>query len=83
MQGINSAQRSVAVTPSDATNFPDGVCQGLWIGVGGTINYIPYDPSKAAGGTAVATTVPAGLFPVQAKRVNATGTTATGIVALY
>ncbi|MEH2573474.1 hypothetical protein V1272_002809 [Bradyrhizobium sp. AZCC 1708] len=28
-------------------------------------------------------TVPVGWFPVQVRRVNATGTTATNIVAVY
>jgi hypothetical protein len=83
MSQFQQAERSYAVTPSDATNFAQGVCESLWIGVGGTISYIPFDPANAAGGTAVATTVGAGLFPVRAKRVNATGTSASQIVAFY
>lgn len=83
MAQFQQAQTSIAVTPHDSTNFADGVCEALWIGVGGTISYIPYKPGSVGGGAAVSTTVPAGLFPVRALRVNATGTTATGIVAFY
>ncbi len=82
---IESAHRSIAVTPDDTAQarLPGGVCEGLWIGVGGTLNYVPYTPHLATDDTAIATTVPAGLFPVRVKRVNATGTAAAQIVALY
>lgn len=83
MSAFHNATKSLAVTTSDTVALPGGICEALWIGVGGTISYIPADPSLAVGGTAVATTVPAGLFPVKAVRVNATGTAATGIVAFY
>jgi hypothetical protein len=83
MPGIPNAQRSYAVTTSDSVAIAQGPCEALWIGVAGTLSYIPFDPALAGGGAAVATTVPAGLFPVKVVRVNLTGTAATGIVALY
>jgi hypothetical protein len=78
---IAISRRQVAVSPHNSTNFAEGACEGLWIGVAGTISYIPAD--QTATGVAIATTVPAGLFPVSAIRVNATGTAAQQIVALY
>lgn len=83
MSQFPQANRCYAVTTSDSVALPQGPCEALWIGVGGTISFIPYDQSLAAGGAAIATTVPAGLFPVKALRVNLTGTAATQIVALY
>lgn len=81
------SNRSVALAPDDTANatMPGGPCRGLWIGVGGTLNYIPASQNARADAdpTAVATTVPAGLFPIAVKRVNITGTAATGIVALF
>lgn len=82
-QPIAISTRQVAVTPSDSVNFVGGPAEGLWIGVAGTLSYVPYDQSAVAGGAAIATTVGVGLFPCRVMRVNATGTAATGIVALY
>ena len=84
MSAFPNAQRAVAVTPSDAAAGNMSACEALWIGVGGTISFIPADPNFPSNtlGTGVSTTVPAGLFPVKVLRVNATGTTATGILAL-
>lgn len=73
---INGASLALAVTPADGTDLPNGRCDALWIGVGGTISF------NNAGAT-VATTVPAGIFGVNITRVLATGTSATGILALY
>jgi hypothetical protein len=66
-----------AVVPSDTVSFP--VCKMLQVGGAGVINILAEDDTVA-----VALTVLAGtLLPIRAKRVNATGTTATLIVALY
>ena len=84
MSQFPNAVKAVAVTPNDVTLLPTGMCEALWIGVGGTISFIPADPALAYGtAAAVSTTVPAGLFPVKVARVNATGTAATQILALY
>jgi hypothetical protein len=68
----------VAVTPNDGTDLALGMCRALWIDVGGTISI-----DSEEGDSAVSFTVPAGLFPIGCKRVRATGTTATGIKAIY
>jgi hypothetical protein len=66
-----------AVTPND-TNELDYVAKALFIGTGGTLSLIAQEDTAA-----VSLTVVAGqIVPVRAKIVRATGTTATGIVAL-
>jgi hypothetical protein len=66
-----------AVTPHD-TNELEYVSKALFIGNGGTLSLIAQEDTSA-----VSLTVGAGqIVPVRAKIVRATGTTATGIVAL-
>lgn len=72
------ARQWVAVTPSDSVNLPAGCC-GLFVtGVGNVV---------AVGADGVAGTFPVAeankILPLGPIRVNATGTTATGIIALY
>lgn len=76
----NPARSLRVVTPSDSTNFTDGVCRALYVGTGGNVVVL------AAGDTNTVTfsNVPGGfVIPVQAIRVNTTSTTASGIVAMY
>lgn len=68
-----------AVTPHDSTNIATGVCDALWVGVGGDVAV-----NSSQNETVVFKNVPSGfLLLVQTRRVNATSTTATDIVALY
>ncbi len=80
MFGNLNYKGSAAVVPSDivAGNFARGICQAIYVGVSGNISVVMED-----GSTASLLSVPIGLLPVQATRVNATGTTATNMVALY
>lgn len=70
----------VAVVPSNTVDLTKP-CRGLYVGGAGDIMAVPL----AAPGTAVLfKAVPAGtVLPIVATRVNATGTTATDIVALF
>lgn len=64
------------VTPDDILPLTNPA-RGLWIGGAGNVSVEMY-----GGGTAIFSGIPAGtLLPVQVSRVNATGTTATLIVA--
>ena len=66
-----------AVTPSDTVNL-SAPARGLWVGGAGAVSVQMYGD----GGTVIYAGVPAGtLLPVQCTRVNATGTTATNIIA--
>lgn len=67
-----------AVTPSDTVNLPAG-CVGLYIGGAGNIAAVGIDDVVAT-----FTAIPVGGFlPIGPKRINATNTTATLILALY
>ncbi len=72
------ATNAVAVTPDDSNNFSFGQCRRLYIGVSGNVTLDT--PNQTA---VLFTAVPVGILDVSAVRVRATGTAATGIVALY
>lgn len=67
-----------AVTPSDTVPLAKGAADGFWIGTGGDISLRGED-----GDNVTLTNVPAGVLPIGALYVNATGTTASDIVAIY
>jgi len=71
------ASFAAAVTPNDVTVIT--TTRALAIGGAGTISVV-----MAGGGNTVSFTVIAGaLLPIRVTKVNATGTTATLIVALW
>jgi hypothetical protein len=72
------ATRCVGVTPHDATPLAD-IPKALYVGTGGTIVL----QASGGGGDAIFANVPDGsILPVRARFVRASGTTASGIVAL-
>jgi len=73
---IACAYGAVAVTKSDSTVIP--TCRALLIGATGDVAV-----RMANGDLLTFVTVAAGILPVQVNKVLSTGTTATGIVALY
>ena len=77
--GSVPATKFETVTKSDATNFTNGVCRGIFVGGAGAVAVVDVD------GTAVTFTgvVAGSILPVQAVRVNSTNTTATNMVALF
>lgn len=71
------SQSWVAVTPSDTVNI-SAVPRALYVGVTGDVAAVGLDDQVAT-----FKAVPAGtILPITAKRVNATSTTATNILAL-
>lgn len=79
MAGIEDGySRAVAVTPSDATNFTDGACHAIYVGGTGNVTAIVNGTAVLFAGVPVGTTL-----RIRATRVNATGTAATNLVALY
>ena len=67
-----------AVTPSDTVDLPQPT-DALWVGGAGNVAAVLQNNQPV-----VFTAVPAGAWlPIAVRRVNATGTTATGLVALY
>ena len=85
--GLDQYNLAINITPSDTVDFYGGasskttrqVCDALYVGGAGNVAAVLEDGTAIAFNAAVA----GFLIPVRAKRVNATGTTATGIVALY
>lgn len=74
-----TASRSEAITPHDSTNIPGGLCDSIYVGTGGTIAVV-----DSRGTVTSFTNVQTGSeLPVRALRINSTGTTASGLVALY
>lgn len=70
----------VAVSPSDSTDLSRPT-RGLFIGGAGNVSVVPaYDSETAVVFNGLAA---GALLPIVVKRVNATDTTATNIVALY
>jgi hypothetical protein len=79
MNELRRSTKAIEVTPSDTVDLPTGgaICIGFYVGGAGNVVVVNRDDT-----TAIFTAVPAGgTRPSDAKRINATGTTATNIVA--
>lgn len=78
MSNVGDPARFAApIVPSDVTDFPT-LTRAIYVGsAAGTITAI------INGQAILFTAVPIGILPIQASRVNATGTTSTGLVALW
>lgn len=74
---IESAQQAVSVTPNDADLIRP--TRGVYVGATGTLKVTMSDGSDVTFNSIAAGVV----HPLSVKRVFATGTTATGIVAVY
>ncbi len=73
------ARAAAAVTPNDDTDLAGG-CRGLYVGTGGDLALILAEDSAAV---TFKNAISGTVLPLCVKRVKATGTTATDIVALY
>lgn len=72
------AKRWIAVTPNDSSDLPGGVPKALWVNGAGNLELVGDD------GVSVNFTVSASSpIDLRPTRIKATGTTATGIRALY
>jgi hypothetical protein len=69
---------AVAVTTSDTVNLANP-SRGLYVGGAGNISALMLDGTTGVFSGATAGTV----YALRVKRINATGTTATNMVALY
>lgn len=73
------AEHAAAVTPSD-TVLLDPACRGLYVGGGGNVAVLLVGEDTAVTFTGVQGGT---VLPLRAARVDAAGTTATGLVALW
>lgn len=73
------AAECLAITPNDFVPLLQGACRGIYVGVSGAIKVDDcYDnPVTLTGCTA------GSILPIRAKKVYATGTAATNLIALY
>jgi hypothetical protein len=77
--GLTSpAFAAIAVTPNDGADLAN-VSRGLWVGQGGDVAVILATDTASV---IIANVSGGSLLPIRVKRVLATGTTATALVAL-
>ncbi len=73
-----SAGFFASITKSDTVDFPDGICDAIYVGTAGVVQVVRWDnvvvPFTCAAGA---------ILPVKARRVNSTSTDPTLMVALY
>jgi hypothetical protein len=72
-----SFRGGAAIVTNDSADLAR-VCKAIWVGGTGAIKLVTVD-----GDTLTFAAVPVGFFNVRAKRVWATGTTATNLIAVY
>ncbi len=75
---LDGYSRAVAIVLSDVTNFTDGACHAIYVGGAGNITAVVNGTAVLFAGAPVGA-----VLEVRATRVNATGTAATNLVALY
>jgi hypothetical protein len=76
---VASYVRGAAITTSDTVDIAAGLTDAVYVGGAGAVVWV------SESGTAITlSAVPVGtILPMRAKRINATSTTATLLVALY
>lgn len=75
---IGPATTLRAVIPGDDSDLPGGTTRAIHVGTAGTVTVM-----DTSGNVATLTSLDAQYHPVRVRRVLATGTTATSIVAMY
>ena len=77
---IEPGRELVVVTPNDGADLTDTPTRGIYVGVSGDLAVVGEENAASV----VLVGIAAGIIhPIAVKRVLATGTTATGIVAVY
>lgn len=75
----SSADDALSVTPSDTVDLSKGISSGVYVGGSGDLNV-----TLRNGTTIKFVGLSAGIIhPIAAKRIHATGTTATNLIAVY
>jgi hypothetical protein len=75
----SSAVLATAVTPHDTNDLAGGLTKGIYIGGSGDLK-VTFENGSSATFTALSAGV---IHPIAAKKIQATGTTATNILAVY
>jgi len=69
---------AAATNNHDSNPLTNGTCRSLYVGVAGDIK-----ATMANGDVVTFTNVAVGILPISCKQVWSTGTTASGLIALY
>ena len=78
-QDMNGAyDEAAAITPADGADLP-ALTRAIYVGVAGNVKV----DMETTGTGITFTALPVGIHRLRVKRVYATGTTATNLVALY
>jgi hypothetical protein len=77
----DAARQSYVVVPNNSSNLPTA-CRGLYVGVTGNVKVLLIDDPSGGEGTVFANLVAGVVHPLACRKVFATGTTATSIVAV-
>ena len=77
------ARSFAAVTPHNSTDFAGGAAAALYVGVGGDVVAVGVDNTNGEVTETFRNVSSGTILPIRCRRVNATGTTATDIKALY
>lgn len=73
---IRFASHHFAIVPSDTVDMP--VVTGVYVSIAGTVQLV-----DESGVSLQYTVVPGDVLPVKARRINATGTSSTGLIGFY
>lgn len=76
--GVGPAAAIRPISPNDLADLPDGPARSLFVGGAGLVVV-----EDVSGARAVIDSAAHQYHPMQVRRVLATGTTATGLLALY
>jgi len=76
---LSSSYVYAAITPSDTTDFTQGVTRGIYVGGAGNIVCVMEDGSSVSFAGVLAGV----WYPIRCKRINSTSTTATNLVGLF
>jgi len=75
-RALSSASGAMVIT--NDVSFSKGRCRAIYVGTGGDISIV------IGGATVMLKNAPSGgILPIEATKVNASGTTAENLVALY
>jgi hypothetical protein len=76
-EGMGTPVSNAEVVVPDNATEQTFVCRALYVGVAGNVTVL-----MESGVVVTFTALPIGIHPIRAKRVNATGTTATSMLFL-
>jgi tagatose-1,6-bisphosphate aldolase len=76
---VNSYARVISVTPSDTAPLANGTCAGFYANATGSLAFLDAFGNSASINVTIAGTI----YPIRAKQILATGTTAGNIFVLY